>query len=318
MPPVAVMAAKAAVNRAEELSLEAGLEFERRNFYLLFDTEDAAEGMAAFTEKRTPTLEGSLMGFDRDLGDEPAPAWRDTAPDILSPIDDSAPVSGHVPASDAAGSPARAGSTTGRPPPRTSSRSLRPEGTHGTMLAEIDSGRASRHEGMKKHALPLVDPGPAGLAVVYALREPAYDVLSTPTTCSPGAIDAAALRDTAMDNLRAWSATAPWSDEVAGERRLISSDTGEGGDAARILLPEVREHLAGECGGPARVLVAAARPRPAHRRLAAARRPRLRGTARGVRRRRRRGRARADRPWPVRARRRAIRARPLRRLSTRR
>jgi len=58
MPPVAVQAAKAAVNRAEELSLEAGLEFERRNFYLLFDTEDQAEGMAAFTEKRPPQWQG--------------------------------------------------------------------------------------------------------------------------------------------------------------------------------------------------------------------------------------------------------------------
>jgi enoyl-CoA hydratase len=58
MPPVAVVAAKAAVNRAEELSLEAGLEFERRNFFLLFATEDQREGMAAFTEKRPPTWSG--------------------------------------------------------------------------------------------------------------------------------------------------------------------------------------------------------------------------------------------------------------------
>jgi enoyl-CoA hydratase len=58
MPPVAVMAAKAAVNRAEELSLEAGLEFERHNFYLLFDTEDQREGMAAFAEKRPPNWKG--------------------------------------------------------------------------------------------------------------------------------------------------------------------------------------------------------------------------------------------------------------------
>jgi enoyl-CoA hydratase len=58
MPPVAVMAAKDAVNRAEELPLEAGLAFERRSFYLLFDTEDQAEGMAAFTEKRKPQWKG--------------------------------------------------------------------------------------------------------------------------------------------------------------------------------------------------------------------------------------------------------------------
>jgi len=58
MAPIAVLAAKAAVNRAEELSLEAGLEFERRNFYLLFATEDQREGMAAFSEKRKPQWKG--------------------------------------------------------------------------------------------------------------------------------------------------------------------------------------------------------------------------------------------------------------------
>jgi enoyl-CoA hydratase len=58
MAPLAVLAAKAAVNRAEELSLEAGLEFERRNFYLLFATEDQREGMAAFGEKRPPRWQG--------------------------------------------------------------------------------------------------------------------------------------------------------------------------------------------------------------------------------------------------------------------
>jgi enoyl-CoA hydratase len=58
MPPLAVRAAKESVNRAYELSLEAGLEFERRNFFLLFASEDQKEGMAAFVDKRKPTWKG--------------------------------------------------------------------------------------------------------------------------------------------------------------------------------------------------------------------------------------------------------------------
>ena len=37
------------------------------------------------------------MSWDPELGDEPAPAWRDHAPDPLAPIDPEAPVSGHRP-----------------------------------------------------------------------------------------------------------------------------------------------------------------------------------------------------------------------------
>jgi enoyl-CoA hydratase len=58
MPPAAVIAAKEAVNRAFEVPLEAGLEFERRNFFLLFATDDMREGTAAFVEKRPPTWSG--------------------------------------------------------------------------------------------------------------------------------------------------------------------------------------------------------------------------------------------------------------------
>jgi len=195
------------------------------------------------------------MAFDRDLGDEPAPAWRDTAPDILAPIDESAPVSGHVPASDAGASPALAVEHDWTAASVHVFPVLRPEGTHGTMLADVDADTLAA-EGLKKHALPLIDAGPAGLAVAYALRSPAYDVLVNADHLLAWGIDAATLRESAMDNLRGWSATAPWSDELSGDRRLISSDTTEGSDAARILLPEVRNHLATECGGPARVLVA--------------------------------------------------------------
>jgi enoyl-CoA hydratase len=58
LPPLAVQAAKESVNRAFELSLEAGLEFERRNFFLLFASEDQKEGMRAFVEKRDPEWKG--------------------------------------------------------------------------------------------------------------------------------------------------------------------------------------------------------------------------------------------------------------------
>ena len=49
-------------------------------------------------ERDTPG--GSDVGRDieRDLGDEPPPSYRDSAPDYLAPIDDSSPVSGHTPA----------------------------------------------------------------------------------------------------------------------------------------------------------------------------------------------------------------------------
>jgi enoyl-CoA hydratase len=58
MPAAAVVAAKEAVNRAFEVSLDAGLEFERRNFFLLFATDDMREGTSAFVEKRPPTWSG--------------------------------------------------------------------------------------------------------------------------------------------------------------------------------------------------------------------------------------------------------------------
>ena len=56
--PIAVMAAKEAVNRSFETTLSEGLLFERRLFQSLFATEDQSEGMSAFTEKRTPKFRG--------------------------------------------------------------------------------------------------------------------------------------------------------------------------------------------------------------------------------------------------------------------
>jgi enoyl-CoA hydratase len=56
--PVAVLAAKEAVRQADELPLSAGLQHERRAFYLLFASDDQREGMAAFVEKRPPQWKG--------------------------------------------------------------------------------------------------------------------------------------------------------------------------------------------------------------------------------------------------------------------
>ena len=56
--PLAVAAAKEAIKAAAELPLSAGLEFERRAFFLLFGSDDQREGMAAFVEKRVPHWTG--------------------------------------------------------------------------------------------------------------------------------------------------------------------------------------------------------------------------------------------------------------------
>src|SRR5436305_6018531 len=57
-PPIAVRMAKDAVNSAFETTLEQGLANERKNFFLLFATEDQSEGMQAFLEKREADFKG--------------------------------------------------------------------------------------------------------------------------------------------------------------------------------------------------------------------------------------------------------------------
>jgi enoyl-CoA hydratase len=56
--PVAVRHAKAAANKAFDVDLISGLEYEADQFALLFATEDAREGMGAFVEKRKPQFKG--------------------------------------------------------------------------------------------------------------------------------------------------------------------------------------------------------------------------------------------------------------------
>ncbi len=57
--PIAVQLAKESVLKSFENSLTEGLYFERKNFYMLFATEDQKEGMAAFVEKRKADFKGN-------------------------------------------------------------------------------------------------------------------------------------------------------------------------------------------------------------------------------------------------------------------
>jgi enoyl-CoA hydratase len=56
--PVAARLATEAVDVAWNAPLDAGLEFERKAFYLLFATEDKQEGVDAFVQKRKPQFKG--------------------------------------------------------------------------------------------------------------------------------------------------------------------------------------------------------------------------------------------------------------------
>jgi enoyl-CoA hydratase len=56
--PIAVRLAKEAVDASFESPLSAGLELERRAFYLARAAEDATEGLTAFVEKRKPEFRG--------------------------------------------------------------------------------------------------------------------------------------------------------------------------------------------------------------------------------------------------------------------
>jgi enoyl-CoA hydratase len=57
-PPLSIRLIKESVHKAVDYSLYEGMQYERKNFYLLFASEDQKEGMKAFVEKRKPHFKG--------------------------------------------------------------------------------------------------------------------------------------------------------------------------------------------------------------------------------------------------------------------
>lgn len=58
LSPIALKMAKEAVLQSFNTTLDEGLLLERKNFYLLFSSDDQKEGMRAFVEKRKPEFTG--------------------------------------------------------------------------------------------------------------------------------------------------------------------------------------------------------------------------------------------------------------------
>jgi len=58
MPLIALQVAKESIMKSFDTTIEGGLEYERKAFYMLFASEDMKEGMNAFIDKRKPQWKG--------------------------------------------------------------------------------------------------------------------------------------------------------------------------------------------------------------------------------------------------------------------
>jgi hypothetical protein len=176
---------------------------------------------------------------DSDVTDDPS----ETPPAHLGRFAADGPVSGHRPVS-ASSTP-----VTESPEHAWAAAAslvfpiLRPTGTTGAdpdvPLDVLRSMRAG-------HTVPLVTPGPCGLVISFALQAGGFDILVNSEHLLSWGVGARELAAVADANLATWSAGMGWTDEISGSRRILSSDAGGGHDAARILLADVREHLARE------------------------------------------------------------------------
>jgi hypothetical protein len=132
---------------------------------------------------------------------------------------------------------------------------LRPPGTSGMPLATVDEAWLEAEATRTHTNQAVVDSGPASLVVGYILPAEGFDVIVNADHLLSWHVDGPSVRRAAMANLAAWSATAPWGDEAEGQRRVISSESAEGWDASRILLPEVRRFLSNELADAKRILI---------------------------------------------------------------
>lgn len=177
----------------------------------------------------------------RDLADEATGALRVDPPDPLAPIDESAPISGHrsppAPASSGASAPEHDWSAA----KDLVFPLLRPAGTAGVSVDELKSISLADSP---THTDPIVRPGPAGLTIAYGIAADGFVVLVNAEHVLSWGIGGDELHGAAMANLARWSEGAEWIEEQAGDRRLLSSSTGDGYDAARLLLPEARARIA--------------------------------------------------------------------------
>ena len=127
---------------------------------------------------------------------------------------------------------------------------LRPVGTSGTDGLDLRVPAGNSGPGK-----PIIRAGPAGLPIVYVIPGPGFDVLVDIEHLLAWGVGPDQVHAAAMSNLGAWSTRASWLDEGDGRRRVVWSDWGEGLDAARILLAEVRSRLVSDLSPAHRILV---------------------------------------------------------------
>jgi hypothetical protein len=117
---------------------------------------------------------------------------------------------------------------------------LRPGGTPGTDGHDL----SLPHGGAPGRS--IVRHGPVGLEIAYVLGGDRFDVVVSVEHLLSWAVGVDEVHAAAMANLKSWSDQAAWLDEAEGSRKVVWSDLGQGMDAARILLDDVRARLAAD------------------------------------------------------------------------